>query len=291
MHTVVTLISPPGTLLELPPFVTVLGEHERADWLEEGRAVDLYYTRPPSDLLRSTLQQLCSNLRVDHIIQPADGREKKLLISDMDSTMIEQECIDELADRVGLKAHVSAITERAMRGELDFPAALRERVGLLKGLPEHELETVFEERITLMPGARTLLATMTARGAHCVLVSGGFTFFTSRVARALGFHADEANILEIEAGALSGTVREPILDKDSKRASLHRLAQEKQLPLTATLALGDGANDLPMLKDAGLGIAFHAKPMVVEQANAAVHYNDLTAALFAQGIRRSEWVN
>ncbi len=291
MHTVITLISSPGTLLELPPFVTVLGEHERAQWLEDGRAVDLYYPHPPSDLLRSTLQQLCSNLRVDHIIQPSEGREKKLLISDMDSTMIEQECIDELADRVGLKAHVSAITERAMRGELDFPAALRERVGLLKGLDEKELEHVFAHNITLMPGAKELVRTMTARGAHCVLVSGGFTFFTSRVARALGFHADEANILELEAGKLTGTVREPILDKDSKREALHRIAQQKNLPLSATLAIGDGANDLPMIKDAGLGIAYHAKPVVVQQAAAAIHYNDLTAALFAQGIARKDWMN
>ncbi len=289
MHTVITLISSPGTLLELPPFVTVLGEHERADWLEDGHAVDLYYPHPPSDLLRNTLQQLCSNLRTDCIIQPSEGREKKILITDMDSTMIEQECIDELADCVGLKAHVSAITERAMRGELDFPTALRERVGLLKGLAETELEKVFATRITFMPGAKTLLAAMKARGAYCVLVSGGFTFFTSRVAKALGMDADEANILEIAGGKLTGTVAEPILDKDSKRAALHRIAYEKGLPLTATLALGDGANDLPMLKDAGLGIAFHAKPIVVEQANAAIHYNDLTAALFAQGIRKSEW--
>lgn len=275
--------------MDLPPFVTVLGEHERADWLEEGRAVDLYYAFPIDAMLRAVLQQLCSNLRTDFFVQPSANREKKLLISDMDSTMIEQECIDELADCVGLKAHVSAITERAMRGELDFASALRERVGLLKGLDEAALERTFEERITLMPGAKELVLTMTARGAHCVLVSGGFTFFTNRVARALGFHADEANILEIEAGKLSGIVREPILDKDSKRAALHRIAQEKNIPLAATLAIGDGANDLPMIKDAGLGIAYHAKPVVVEQAAAAIHFNDLTAVLFAQGIRRSDW--
>lgn len=279
----------PGTLLELPPFVTVLGEYERAEWLEDGRAVDLYYPQPPSALLRSTMRTLCSKLRVDHIIQPSENREKKLLISDMDSTMIEQECIDELAERVGLKAHVSAITERAMRGELDFPTALRERVGLLKGLAEQQLQQVFEQNITLMPGAKELVLTMAARGAHCVLVSGGFTFFTSRVARALGFHADEANILEIEAGKLSGTVRDPILDKDSKREALHRIAQQKGLPLSATLAIGDGANDVPMIKAAGLGIAYHAKPIVVEQAAAAIHYNDLTAVLFAQGIARKDW--
>lgn len=290
MHTVITLITPPPTLLELAPFVTVLGAPERTDWLEEGRAVDLYYPEAPSELLRSMLQQTCSNLGVDCIVQPSESREKTILISDMDSTMIAQECIDELADCVGLKAHVSAITERAMRGELDFKTALRERVALLKGLDEQELERVFATRITLMPGAQTLLATMKARGAYAVLVSGGFTFFTSRVANALGFDADEANVLEIASGTLTGTVREPILDKDSKRDALHRITRERGVPTSAVLALGDGANDVPMLHEAGLGIAFHAKPLVVKQARAAIHHNDLTAALFAQGIRRSEWV-
>lgn len=291
MHHVVTLIASAGNLLELPPFVTILGEPARTDWLEDGRAVDLYYPHPIDNMLRSMLQQHCSNVRVDFFIQPTDGRERKILISDMDSTMIAQECIDELADCVGLKAHVAAITERAMRGELDFPTALRERVGLLTGLAEEALEKTFRERITLMPGAKTLVQTMRARGAYCVLVSGGFTFFTSRVASALGFHADEANILEIDAGKLTGTVRAPILDKDSKREALHRIAQQQGVPLTETLAIGDGANDLPMIKDAGLGIAYHAKPIVVEQAGAAIHFNDLTAALFAQGIPKKEWLS
>lgn len=290
MHTVITLISTPGTLLELAPFVTALGAPERTDWLEEGRAADLYYPQAPNPMLHTMLQQTCSNARVDGIIQPSENREKKILISDMDSTMIEQECIDELADCMGLKAHVSAITERAMRGELDFKTALRERVALLKGLDENELTRVFATRITLMPGAKPLLATMKARGAYCVLVSGGFTFFTSRVAQALGFDADEANMLEVAHGKLTGTVREPILDKHSKLAALQRIAHEHGVSPGAVLALGDGANDLPMLQAAGLGIAFHAKPLVVEQASAAIHHNDLTAALFAQGIRKSEWV-
>lgn len=289
MRHVITLVAPSGSVLDLAPFVTAIGQHDRIDWLEPSRACDLSLTRAPDAMLRRMLQQTCSKFHVDHVVQPAAGREKKLLISDMDSTMIEQECIDELADCVGLKDHVSAITERAMRGELDFAAALRERVALLKGLAASELQRVYDTRIALMPGARTLLATMKARGAYTVLVSGGFTFFTTRVAAALGFDAQEANTLLLADHRLTGTVAEPILDKHSKRDALHRIAAARGLPLSATLAVGDGANDLPMLRDAGLGVAYHAKPIVVAQARAAVHYNDLTALLFAQGIPRSEW--
>lgn len=289
MHTVVTLVSLPGTVLNLTPFVTVLGAPARTDWLEESRAADLTFDTGIDATREHMVQAIARDARIDCCIQPAAGREKKLLIADMDSTMIDQECIDELAARVGLKDHVAAITERAMRGELDFKEALRERVSLLNGLAESELQNVFEKNITLMSGAKTLLTTMKARGAYCALVSGGFTFFTSRVASALGFDTNEANFLNIENGALSGTVREPILDKDSKREALHRFAHERGLALSQTLALGDGANDIPMLRDAGLGIAYHAKPVVIEATNAAIRYNDLTAALFYQGIARSEW--
>ena len=204
--------------------------------------------------------------------------------------MIAQECIDELADKVGLKAHVAAITERAMNVELDFKAALRERVLLLKDLPAQTLQDVFDNHITLMPGAKALVATMKAHGATTHLVSGGFTFFTERVAKALGFDTDEANILELAEGKLSGTVREPILDKDSKRASLERHAAQHNLPLSATLAVGDGANDLPMLLAAGLGVAYHAKPVVEAQAPASIRFNDLSALLYLQGIPKDEWV-
>lgn len=290
MRHVVTLISSPGTLLELAPFVTLLGQHDQCVWLEEGRAADLYYTLPIAPMLRSMLQHICSNLGVDCIIQRREGREKKLLISDMDSTMIAQECIDELADKVGLRAHVSAITERAMRGELDFKAALRERVALLKDLPAAALEEVYATRITLMPGARALVQTMRQRGAHCVLVSGGFTFFTQRVAKAIGFHADEANRLVLRDGLLTGEVEEPILDKESKRESLLRHATTKGVPLARSMAVGDGANDLPMLQTAGLGVAFHAKPIVAEAAHASIRFNDLSALLFAQGIPKHDWV-
>lgn len=228
---------------------------------------------------------------VDTILQPLDGyRHRRLLVSDMDSTIIQQECIDELADELGLKPQVSEITERAMNGELDFKAALRERVALLKGLEVAALERVYSDRITLMPGAKTLVQTMREDGAQCLLVSGGFTYFTERVRRAVGFHADHANTLNLHANALDGTVLEPILDKESKLASLKGAAASMGIPLEATLALGDGANDLPMLQAAGLGIAYHAKPTVRAAAKACINHGDLTVALFAQGYRRSDWV-
>jgi len=255
-------------------------------WLGEGIAADLFLRSP---LLDSALATRLATARIDHILQPVAVREKQLLISDMDSTMIDQECIDELAGYVGLKDRVAAITERAMNGELDFKTALRERVALLKDLPQAALSEVFTKHITFTAGARTLVQTMRQRGAYCLLVSGGFRFFTGRVADALGFHADEANLLEMENGKLTGRIIEPILDKESKRSSLHRVAQEKNLPLSTSLALGDGANDLPMLLDAGLGIAYHAKPVVQQQAHHAINYNDLTAALYAQGIAKNEW--
>lgn len=289
MRHVVTLIAPPGSVLNVTPFVTVLGAKSTPVWLEEGRACDLFIGHAPDAMLRNMLQQECDRQKVDAIVQPTQNRAKKLLISDMDSTMIEQECIDELADCVGLKDHVSAITERAMRGELDFKEALRARVALLKDLPEEALQEVYADRITLMPGARALVATMKARGAYCLLVSGGFTFFTQRVAKALGFDRHEANRLEIENHRLTGTVREPILDKASKRDALYHACNVGGIALAESLAVGDGANDLPMLLDAGLGVAYHAKPLVVEQAHAAIHHNDLTALLFAQGVKKSEW--
>lgn len=264
-------------------------EH-RVEWLEPDLAADIFLPRAPDAAQRRALADCLAGTPFDFILQPAEGREKRLLISDMDSTMIEQECIDELAGFVGLKAHVAAITERAMNGELDFKAALRERVALLKDLPESALQQAYEAHITLMPGARTLVQTMKARGAYCLLVSGGFRFFTGRVAAAIGFDAEEANQLEIAQGKLTGRVIEPILDKASKRESLHRAAAARGLPLSATLALGDGANDLPMLLDAGLGIAFHAKPAVREAAHHSVTHHDLTAALYAQGIAKKDWV-
>lgn len=286
MTHVLTLIAAPSVALPAAEIAKSVGAAQW-QWLEEGTAADLFLRSP---VLDAALPARLATARIDSILQPAADREKKLLISDMDSTMINQECIDELAGFVGLKDHVAAITERAMNGELDFKAALRERVALLKDLPEETLQQAYDKHITLMSGARTLVQTMRTRGAYCLLVSGGFTFFTARVAAALGFHADEANILNIAGGKLSGTVAEPILDKTSKRDSLHRAAKEKGLVLSDTLAVGDGANDLPMLLDAGLGVAYHAKPTVQQQAKHCINHTDLTALLYAQGIAKKDWV-
>ena len=228
--------------------------------------------------------------QLDAVYQPAEGREKQILLADMDSTMIGQECIDELADLVGLREHIAALTERAMNGELDFKTALRQRVALLKGLREADLARVLAERITLTPGARTLVRTMRERGAATMLVSGGFTYFTHRVARAIGFAHDEGNELITDAqGRLTGAVADPILDKEAKREYLLRLAELYRIPLSATLAVGDGANDLPMLMTAGLGVAYHAKPIVEQAAPARIRFNDLTALLYMQGIAKTEW--
>jgi len=252
-------------------------------WLKDGVACDIFHDETAPDLSAFAAQY-------DIITQPTQGRRKQLLISDMDSTMIRQECIDELADYLGIKAPVAAITERAMNGELDFKDALRERVGLLAGLPESALEDVYATRIQLMPGARTLVATMKAHGAYCLLVSGGFTFFTQRIAAAIGFDDDHANRLEFIDGKLSGRVVEPILDKHAKVASLEQCCKQHRLTAQQALAMGDGANDLPMLQTAGLGIAYHAKPIVQQSVRAAINHNDLSAALYAQGYAHHEWV-
>lgn len=229
-------------------------------------------------------------LEADVCVLPAANRRKRLLISDMDSTIIGQECLDELADFAGLKAEVSAITERAMRGELDFEGALTTRVAMLKGLELPALEAAYRERITLNSGARTLTATMKAHGAHAVLVSGGFTFFTSRVADISGFDAHRGNMLIDDGAALTGEVGRPILGREAKLTALDEASAAHGLVRDDALALGDGANDLDMIRAAGLGIAYHAKPIVAEQATAAISHTDLTAALFFQGYAASEFV-
>lgn len=221
-----------------------------------------------------------------NIVDAGSHRRKRFLIADMDSTIIEQECIDEMADMVGVKPAIAAITERAMRGELDFEAALKERVGMLRGLTQANLARVYDERVTLMPGARTLSATMRANGAYTALVSGGFTFFTSRVAARAGFEVSHANELEIVDTALTGRVFEPILGREAKLATLQRYALERNLKMADTLAVGDGANDLAMIQAAGLGVAYRAKPIVAAAAQASIRHGDLTALLYLQGYTR-----
>jgi phosphoserine phosphatase len=253
-------------------------------------AVDLLVEGEDPAALRAAAEAVLEGLAVDVCVQPWNGRRKRLLVADMDSTIIGCECIDELADFAGVKAQVSAITERAMRGELDFEGALRERVGMLKGLPLSDLQRAYDERVRLNPGARTLIRTMDARGARCVLVSGGFTFFTNRVAQAAGFHANRANRLGEGDGVLSGLVHEPILGREAKLAALREEAQALGADLSETLAIGDGANDLAMIEAAGLGVAYRAKPIVAAQADAKVDHADLTALLYFQGYGAADFV-
>jgi len=252
-------------------------------------ALDLPVIGAPTDAEGRAVAAI-ADAPVDWAMQPAAGRRKRLLIADMDSTIINVECIDELADFAGVKDKVSEITERAMRGELDFEAALRERVAMLKGLPLADLQRAYDERVRLNPGARTLVRTMTAHGAKAFLVSGGFSFFTSRVAKAAGFDANRANIL-VEAGdVLAGTVGTPILGREAKLAALTEEAANLGVPLSATLAVGDGANDLAMIEASGLGVAYRAKPIVAAQAHAKVDHADLTALLYFQGYAEAEFV-
>jgi phosphoserine phosphatase len=261
-------------------------------WLESGVAADIALPEDVVDpkaavgLLRAAM----GAATIDVVVQPVDGRRKQLLIADMDSTMIGQECIDELAAEVGLKAHVAAITEKAMRGEIAFEPALRERVALLKGLPETIAATVIADRISLTPGARTLVRTMRANGAYTALVSGGFTLFTRPIGAMIGFDETTANELIVEDGLLAGNVAEPILGQAAKREHLLRLSVTRGIPLGLTLAVGDGANDLAMIRAAGIGVAYHAKPAVAAEAAACIDHADLTALLFMQGYRVDQFV-
>ena len=253
-------------------------------------AMDMVFEADDVAAVRVSLQALLADKPLDWCLQPVAGRKKRLLLADMDSTIINVECLDELADFAGVKDEVSAITERAMRGELEFEGALRERVAMLKSLPLTALQEAYDERVRLNPGARTLVRTMAGNGARCVLVSGGFTFFTSRVAEAAGFHANRANTLNAADGALIGTVGEPILGREAKLAALNEEAAAGGLDLSETMAIGDGANDLAMIEAAGLGVAYRAKPIVAAQADAKVDHADLTALLFFQGYAASEFV-
>lgn len=259
----------------------------KAVWLDDGIAADIPFTGDIA-AARGALEGVFEG--VDVFVQPAANRKKRLIVADMDSTMIPVECIDELADYAGLKPQIAEVTERAMRGELDFAAALDARVALLKGLEESAIDRCLAERVTLMSGARTLIGTMRARGATAVLVSGGFTRFAEPVGAEIGFDRVIANRLLIEDGALTGAVAKPIVDSATKEDTLRAVAAELGLDLSQTLAVGDGANDLPMIRAAGMGVAYHAKPIVATAAGARVDYGDLTALLYAQGIARADWV-
>jgi phosphoserine phosphatase len=301
MQLVLTTVVPPSASWTQGPHIdfrsaltgagaSITGSEVLADGRRTAFAMDMLFEADDLPAVRAALQELLGPLPLDYCIQPVEGRRKRLLVADMDSTIINVECLDELADFAGVKDEVSAITERAMRGELQFEGALRERVAMLKGLGLDALQRAYDQRVRLNPGARTLVRTMAAGGARCVLVSGGFTFFTGRVAEDAGFHANRANTLDQVDGALVGTVGEPILGREAKLAALNEEAATLDIPLSATLAIGDGANDLAMIEAAGLGVAYRAKPIVAAQADAKVDHADLTALLYFQGYRSDQFV-
>jgi len=288
---VVTLLTAPSN----PSLESALVENLRnacgggdADWLAVNEAAEFAVEQIPSNFW-----DVWENLQaggVDLVIQPAEGRRKKMLLADMDSTMIQQECIDELADEAGVGERVKDITARAMNGELDFEGALIERVGLLKGLPVTVIDKVLADRITLMPGGKALLATMKANGAYAALVSGGFTAFTAKVAAELGFDENRANTLLTHSDELSGDVGRPILGREAKVQALEEITARLGISEDEVIAVGDGANDLGMLTRAGAGVALHAKPSVAAQCNVRINHGDLTALLYVQGYKKAEFV-
>ena len=269
----------------------ILSRSGPARWLFDEVAVDIpFESHEHVHAIETRLREARGDLPIDIVVQPQGFRRKKLLLADMDSTMIGQECIDELADFAGLKAHVAAITERAMRGEIEFEPALRERVALLKGLAVSVVDEVLAKRITPTPGGRELVATMRGHGAWTCLISGGFTLFSNAVAARIGFQENRANRLLVEDGKLTGEVAEPILGRAAKLATLIELTESFDLDDIDTMVVGDGANDLDMIQHAGLGVAYHAKPAVAAAAAARIDHGDLTALLYAQGYRRDEFV-
>jgi phosphoserine phosphatase len=276
--------------------LAVLPSPGQARWLFDEVAIDIPFEGEAAfdarDIraIENRLREARGDLPIDIVVQPLATRRKKLFLADMDSTMIGQECIDELADFAGLKAYVAGITERAMRGEIDFEPALRERVALLKNLPVGVVDEVLAKRIRPTPGGRELVMTMRAHGAYSCLISGGFTLFTNAVAAKLGFEENRANELVLHDGKFTGEVREPILGRAAKLATLIELTESFDLDDIDTLVVGDGANDLGMIEHAGLGVAYHAKPMVAAAAAARIDHGDLSALLYAQGYRRDEFV-
>ncbi|WP_412508516.1 phosphoserine phosphatase SerB [Roseovarius sp. SYSU LYC5161] len=283
-----TLIAAPGTLD--PALVDNLrnawgGGESR--WLAPDESAEFTMPQVPGN--RWDVWADLQDSRVDLVVQPGGNRRRKMLLADMDSTMIRQECIDELADMAGVGAHVKEITARAMNGELDFEGALLERVALLQGLDASVIDRVLAERISYMPGGRALVATMRAAGAHCLLVSGGFTAFTAKVAADLGFHENRANRLLIEDGTLTGEVARPILGREAKIQTLADVTARLGIDESDVIAVGDGANDLGMLGRAGTGVALHAKPSVASECEVRINHGDLTALLFLQGYGRDDF--
>jgi phosphoserine phosphatase len=290
MRAVVTLVSPspPALAAAVEAVVACARPVKARDALAE-TAVDLIIDTDDLEMLSKAIDAAVAPLPVDSCVQPAEGRVKRLLIADMDSTIIACECLDELAEYAGVKAEIAEVTERAMRGELAFEPALRARVARLKGLPLFALQRCYDERVRLNPGARTLIRTMAAHGARCVLVSGGFEFFTRRVAELAGFNDHRGNRLIDDGARLTGEVADPILGREAKLDALKSEAAVLGLGLDQTIAIGDGANDLSMILAAGLGVAYRAKPVVADQAKAKIDHADLTALLFFQGYRRGEF--
>jgi phosphoserine phosphatase len=292
-HLVATLVANPARpaltddLIEAA--ARALGQETERRVLARGIAADILLEGDKATA-ETAIRVALGHEPIDVIVQPAATRTKRLFLADMDSTMIGQECIDELADYVGLKDKVSAITERAMRGEIAFEPALRERVALLKDLPVEVVDEIIKTRITLTPGARELVRTMRAKGAYAGLVSGGFTLFTGPIGAAIGFDEHRSNRLVVANGKLTGTVEEPILGREAKLATLLELRERLGIASHETLAVGDGANDLAMLGEAGLGVAFCAKPAVAAAAHARIDHADLTALLYAQGYRAEDIV-
>lgn len=291
MHIVTLLCNPANPFLDTTTVEALRNAWGGAEakWLSRGEAAEFSVEQMPGN--RWHVWQDMQALGIDLIVQPAKGRRKKMLLADMDSTMIQQECIDELADMAGVGARVKEITARAMNGELDFDGALRERVGLLKGQDAGIIDKVLAERITYMPGGHTLLATMKANGAHAALVSGGFTAFTANVAAELGFDEHQANTLLIEDGKLTGQPGDPILGRQAKIEALERITARIGISESEVMAVGDGANDLGMLHRAGAGVALHAKPAVAAECDIRISHGDLTALLYVQGYAQDDFIS
>ncbi|MEM7619796.1 MAG: phosphoserine phosphatase SerB [Pseudomonadota bacterium] len=294
---ILTLIGPNETEIINSTYVEHVSKEvsqvTKPNWLNPDQACEIGFTCSKNEdleTLQASLRDYIAAEPIDMAIRLANAPRKKLLIADMDSTIIQQECIDEIAGFANVRDHVADITEQAMRGELDFDEALKERVALLEGLDIATLEQVFAERIQFTSGAHTLVQTMRHHGAFCALVSGGFTFFTSRVAQHVGFHINQANVLETQNEVLTGKVIEPILGKEAKREALQNLCEKQGVDVSDSLAVGDGANDLEMIKLSGLGVAYHAKPIVAKQADVRINHTDLTSLLYIQGYNKREFV-